>query len=73
MDFARIMTLLPFLVFAACAAGVFFSTRNSCDKSIGKLPGVGKVCKTKFVTWAVLALALLCGCSGLTVTRTVLG
>ncbi len=73
MDFSRIMPLLPFLLAAACAISVFFSTRRSCDKSIGQIPQIGKVCKTKFATWVVGIVALLCGSSGLAVARGILG
>ena len=73
MELSQIMTALPFVLAAACSLAIYFSTRNSCDKSIGKIPGIGKVCKTKFVRWVVIGLALLCGSSGLTILRTILG
>jgi hypothetical protein len=56
-----------------CTAVLFLSTRNSCNKGIGKLPVVGKVCKTKAFTWLALVSALLCGSSCLTVTRGIMG
>lgn len=70
---AELAVYLPYVICLACALAIFFSTRTKCDKTIGKVPLIGKVCKTKLVTWVVGLSALLCGSSGLMIMRTLMG
>jgi len=73
MELSQILPYIPFIVGIACAAAIYFKTKNSCDKTIGKVPVIGKVCKTKFVKWIVALSALLCGSSGIVILRAIFG
>ncbi len=73
MDLQRAMTLAPFAACLVCAVLTFFGVRRSCSKTIGKIPGVGKVCTWRFSAYASGLSAVLCGSLVLTLMRAALG
>lgn len=73
MDIQTLLTFAPFVACLACSVGVYFSAKKSCDGSIGKLKGIGKVCGSKFSFYVSLCSALLCGSFVMMLVRTVLG
>ena len=73
MDTAQLLSLAPFVVGIGCSVGIYLKTHNGCEKTIGKIPLVGKVCATKFAKWVAALIAILCGCCGLMTLRALFG
>lgn len=73
MDMQRAMTLAPFVACLVCAVSTFFAVRSSCTSTVGRIPGVGKLCTWRWARYGSMLSAVLCGSLVLGLVRNVLG